>query len=306
MATMAQAPPPTELGARQRSLKWRNTVAGWSFIAPNFIGFAAITMVPIGYLFYVAFTRWSFGRARWVGFDNFERLVKDDRFYTALFNTVYYVAGHVPLTLAASLGLAILLNRKLRGVAFFRTAAFFPYITSIVALAYVWNALFSPDFGPLNAVLRFLGVADPPGWTVDPDWSMPAVILVGTWRDMGYYMLLFLAGLQTIPTQLYEAAKVDGASAWQRFWHVTLPGLRHTTFFVLVIMTINSFKVFDLILLLTEGGPGQDTLVLSQLIYREGFMENDFGYAGAVSIVLFFICLAATIGQYLINKRESE
>jgi ABC-type sugar transport systems, permease components len=307
MATMVEAPPPTtRVGRGQRSLTWRNTLHGWSFIAPNFIGFALITMVPIGYLFYVAFTKWSFGRARWVGFDNFERLFNDQRFYTALRNTVYYVVGHVPLTFVVALGLAILLNRRLRGVAFFRTAAFFPYITSIVALAYVWNALFSPDFGPINAFLRFIGIDNPPGWTTDPNWSMPAVILVGTWRDMGYYMLLFLAGLQTIPSQLYEAATVDGASAWQRFWHVTLPGLRHTTFFVLVIMTINSFKVFDLILVLTDGGPGISTLVLSHYIYMKGFEENDPGYAGAVSIALFFIVLSVTLIQYYVNKRGSQ
>jgi multiple sugar transport system permease protein/alpha-1,4-digalacturonate transport system permease protein len=231
-------------------------------------------------------------------------MLHDRSFWTALTNTVYYTALHIPLTLGASLGLALLLNNKLRGVAFFRTAAFFPYITSIVALTYVWNLLFSPDYGPINAFLRFIGIDNPPGWTVSADWSMPAVILVGTWREMGYYMLLFLAGLQTIPAELYEAARVDGASAWQRFWNVTLPGLRHTTFFVTVMLTISSFKVFDLILLLTQGGPGQSTLVLSQYIYQKGFVENQFGYASAVSIVLFAICFVITVIQYLVNKRR--
>ena len=188
-------------------------------------------------------------------------------------------------------------------MAFFRTAAFFPYVTSIVALTYVWNLLFSPQYGPINAFLRFVGIDNPPGWTVSADWSMPAVLIVGTWREMGYYMLLYLAGLQTIPTHLYEAAKVDGASAWQRFWHVTVPGLRHTTFLVTVLLTIGSFKVFDLILLLTNGGPGQSTLVLSQYIYMKGFEENQFGYASAVSIVLFVICFAITIVQYRVNRR---
>ena len=167
----------------------------------------------------------------------------------------------------------------------------------------VWNLLFSPEYGPINAFLRFVGIENPPGWTVSADWSMPAVLIVGTWLEMGYYMLLYLAGLQTIPTHLYEAAKVDGASAWQRFWHVTMPGLRHTTFLVTVLLTIGSFKVFDLILLLTQGGPGQSTLVLSQYIYMKGFEENQFGYASAVSIVLFVICFAITIVQYRVNRR---
>ncbi|WP_432906273.1 carbohydrate ABC transporter permease [Micromonospora matsumotoense] len=286
---------------------WRNTVAGWSFILPNFIGFAVLTLLPVAVLFYVAFTSWNvFGVAEWTGTANFRRMWGDASFWTALRNTVYYTAFHIPLTLVAALGLALLLNRKLRGVRFFRTVAFFPYVTSIVAIAIVWNQLFSPEYGPINALLRAVGVDDPPGWTTSSTWSMPAVIIVGTWRYMGYYMLLFLAGLQTIPAQLYEAAQTDGASAWQRFVHVTIPGLRHTTFFVTVLLTIESFKVFDLILLMTGGGPGQSTLVLSQYIYQKGFEENQFGYASAVSIVLFAICFGITVIQFMVNKRGNS
>ncbi|MCG5445886.1 sugar ABC transporter permease [Micromonospora sp. NIE79] len=285
----------------------RNTVAGWSFILPNFLGFAALTLLPVVVLFYVAFTNWNvFGVAEWTGTANFRRMWDDSSFWTALRNTVYYAAFHIPLTLAAALGLALLLNRKLRGVRFFRTIAFFPYITSIVAIAVVWNQLFSPEYGPINALLGAVGVDDPPGWTASATWSMPAVIIVGTWRYMGYYMLLFLAGLQTIPAQLYEAAETDGASPWQRFVHVTLPGLRTTTFFVTVLLTIESFKVFDLILVMTGGGPGQSTLVLSQYIYQKGFEENQFGYASAVSIVLFAICFGITVIQFMVNKRRNS
>ncbi|MCG5472975.1 sugar ABC transporter permease [Micromonospora sp. LAH09] len=285
----------------------RNTVAGWSFILPNFLGFAALTLLPVVVLFYVAFTNWNvFGVAEWTGTANFRRMWDDSSFWTALRNTVYYAVFHIPLTLAAALGLALLLNRKLRGVRFFRTIAFFPYITSIVAIAVVWNQLFSPEYGPINALLGAVGVDSPPGWTASATWSMPAVIIVGTWRYMGYYMLLFLAGLQTIPAQLYEAAETDGASPWQRFVHVTLPGLRTTTFFVTVLLTIESFKVFDLILVMTGGGPGQSTLVLSQYIYQKGFEENQFGYASAVSIVLFGICFGITVIQFMVNKRRNS
>ncbi|WP_240639270.1 carbohydrate ABC transporter permease [Micromonospora ureilytica] len=285
----------------------RNTVAGWSFILPNFLGFALLTLLPVVVLFYVAFTNWNvFGVAEWTGTANFRRMWDDSSFWTALRNTVYYAVFHIPLTLAAALGLALLLNRKLRGVRFFRTIAFFPYITSIVAIAVVWNQLFSPEYGPINAFLGAVGVDNPPGWTASATWSMPAVIIVGTWRYMGYYMLLFLAGLQTIPAQLYEAAETDGASPWQRFVHVTLPGLRTTTFFVTVLLTIESFKVFDLILVMTGGGPGQSTLVLSQYIYQKGFEENQFGYASAVSIVLFGICFGITVIQFMVNKRRNS
>ena len=296
------------LPARRRPARrvLRNTAIGWSFILPNFAGFAVLTLVPVVLLFYYAFTDWNvFGGAQWSGLANFRQMVGDDSFWTALWNTVYYSAVHIPLTFVVALGLALLLNRRLRGVAFFRTVAFFPYVTSIVAVAQVWNMLFSPEFGPINDFLRLVGVDNPPGWTVSSGWSMPAVIIVGTWRDMGYYMLLFLAGLQTVPAELHEAAKIDGASAWQRLRNVTMPCLRHTTFFVTVMLTINSFKVFDLILLLTDGGPGQSTLVLSQYIYQKGFEENQFGYASAVSIVLFAICFLVTIVQFLVNKRRN-
>ena len=291
---------------RRSQLARRNTLIGWSFILPNFVGFAALTLVPIVILFYMSMTNWNvFGTANWVGFANFERLVGDGSFRIAVLNTLYYSALHIPLTFAVALGLALLLNNKLRGVAFFRTAAFFPYITSIVAIAIVWNLLFSPDYGPINEILRFFGMENPPGWLTSSDWAMPAVVIVSTWRDMGYYMILFLAGLQTVPRELHEAARMDGANTIQRFFNVTLPCLRPTTFFVTVMLTINSFKIFDLILVMTEGGPGQSTLVLSQFIYTKGFEESQFGYASAASVALFFMCIIVTVVQFVINKKRS-
>lgn len=305
-AAAATAKPPSQRKRRSK-LALRNTLIGWSFILPNFLGFAALTLVPVVVLFYMSFTNWNvFGKADWVGLANFTRLIGDGSFRIALVNTLYYSALHIPLTMVVSLGLALLLNNKLRGVAFFRTAAFFPYITSIVAIAVVWNLLFSPDYGPINEILRFIGIENPPGWLTSTDWAMPAVVIVSTWRDMGYYMILFLAGLQTVPRELYEAARVDGANAWNRFINVTLPCLRPTTFFVTVMLTIGSFKIFDLILVMTDGGPGQATLVLSQFIYRKGFEESQFGYASAAAVALFFMCIVVTIIQFLWNKRASK
>ncbi|TPX02801.1 sugar ABC transporter permease, partial [Schumannella luteola] len=282
VAPQTDAPPVTPRQRRRSRMKLRNALIGWSFILPNFAGFALLTLVPVLILFYMSFTNWNvFGKADFIGIANFQRLIGDGSFRTAVVNTLYYSVMHIPLTLVVSLGLALLLNTKLRGVRFFRTAAFFPYITSIVAIAMVWNLMFSPDYGPVNEILRFIGIQDPPGWLTSTEWAMPAVVIVSTWRDMGYYMILFLAGLQTIPRELHEAARVDGANVWQRFTNVTLPGLRPTTFFVTVMLTINSFKIFDLILVMTDGGPGQATLVLSQFIYRKGFEESQFGYASA-------------------------
>ncbi|WP_457101753.1 carbohydrate ABC transporter permease [Microbacterium sp. P5_E9] len=308
MATIIATEPAPPIPAYRRGsrLRLRNALIGWSFILPNFIGFALLTLVPIVILFYMSFTNWNvFGKADWVGLANFQRLIGDGSFRISVLNTLYYSAMHIPLTLVISLGLALLLNNKLRGVAFFRTAAFFPYITSIVAIAVVWNLLFSPDYGPINEFLRFIGIQNPPGWLTSTDWAMPAVVIVSTWRDMGYYMILFLAGLQTVPRELHEAARVDGANVWQRFVNVTLPCLRPTMFFVIVMLTINSFKIFDLILVMTNGGPGQATLVMSQFIYRKGFVESQFGYASAAAVVLFFMCIIVTILQFLWNRKRS-
>ncbi|MDW6059750.1 sugar ABC transporter permease [Streptomyces sp. FXJ1.4098] len=285
----------------------RTALVGWSFILPNLLGFAALTLVPVVATLLLSFTDWnSYNTPQWIGFDNFRRMWDNDNFWTALTNTSWYAAGHIPLTMAASLGLAVLLNQKLRGVAFFRTAFFFPYITSLVAVAVVWNMLFSPDAGPVNQLLKAVGMAHPPGWTTDTDWALPAVIITSVWRDMGYYMVLYLAGLQAIPAELYEAARVDGAGAWKRFWHVTVPSLRPTTFFVLVMLTVSSFKVFDLVQVMTEGGPGRSTLVLSQLIFREGITQGRFGYSSAISLVLFLIVLIITVTQFRFQRRNER
>lgn len=291
-------------GVSSHVLRRRNTLYGWSFILPNFLGFGILNLLPILFLFYIAFTKWSaFGAPKFIGADNFTRMWSDPTFWVAFWNTMYYAVIHIPLTLALSLGLALLLNQKLRGLAFFRAAAFFPYFTSIVAVAQVWNMLFAAENGPINQMLSALGVVNTPGWTSSTAWAMPAVIIVGTWRGMGYYMLLFLAGLQAVPQELYEAARVDGANAWQRFLNVTLPCLRPTTFFVTIILTIEAFKVLDIILVMTNGGPGNSTMVLSQYIYRMGFERNEYGYASAISLVLFFICLIVTIVQFAHNRR---
>ncbi|MDH2430596.1 sugar ABC transporter permease [Sphaerisporangium sp. TRM90804] len=306
MASATTRPAPITPGRPRRRRLWRDTLIGWSFILPNFLGFALFTLVPVIAAFGLAFMDWdSYGTPEWAGLDNFQRLWGDENFHVALRNTLYYAAGHIPLTLLASLGLAMALNRRLRAVNFFRTAAFFPYITSLVAVAIVWNMLFNPTAGPVNLLLEAIGVQDPPRWVSSTDWAMPAVIITSVWRDMGYYMVLYLAGLQTIPKEYYEAAKVDGAGPWQRFWGITLPSLRPTTFFVLVMLTIQSFKVLDLIVVMTGGGPGRSTLVLAQLVYREGITEGQFGYSSAIALVLFLIVFTVTIVQFRINERRN-
>jgi multiple sugar transport system permease protein len=282
-------------------------LVGWVFILPNFVGFAALTLVPVVIALALSLMTWnSYDTPAWAGLDNFRRMVGSDTFWQALRNTAYYAAGHIPLTLVLALAFALLLNRRLRGVNLFRTALFLPYVTSLVAAAVVWNMLFNPESGPVNQALRALGVADPPGWTTSTTWAMPAIIITSVWRDLGYYMVIYLAGLQTIPAYLHEAAQMDGAGAWQRFRNVTLPGLRPTTFLVLIMLTISSFKVFDLVQVMTEGGPGRSTLVLSQLIFREGITEGRFGYASAISMVLFAVVLTVTLLQFRLQRRWEQ
>ena len=304
--SVAPAPAPVHSRGNRKQAR-RNTLIGWTFILPNFLGFLAFTLIPVTAAFALSFMEWtSFTAPRWVGLENFQRMFQSDTFWVALRNTVVYALGHVTLTMALALLLAMLLNRKLKGIGFFRVAIFFPYITSLVAVAVVWNMLFSPDTGPINQFLNSIGIAEPPGWTSSSDWAMPAVIITSVWRDMGYYMVLYLAGLQAIPSELYEAAEVDGASAWQRFWNVTIPSLRPTTFFVVVMLTVSSFKVFDLIVVMTNGGPGRSTTVLSQLIYQEGIGEGKFGYSSAISLVLFVIVLTVTVLQFKIQQRRER
>ena len=310
MTTTADRPPTVTTPSRAaagRRMRLRSILVGWSFILPNFLGFALFTLVPVIAAFGLAFMKWDgFNDPQFVGIRNFTRLFGDDNFRIALLNTVLYAVGHVPLTLAFALGLALLLNQKLRGIAFFRVAIFFPYITSLVAIAIVWNMLFNPTSGPINQFLQLLGIAHPPGWTASTGWALPAVIITGVWRDMGYYMVLFLAGLQAIPNEYYEAASVDGAGGWRKFWSITLPSLRPTTFLVLVLLSVSSFKVFDLIFVMTQGGPGRATLVLSQLIYQDGIINGQFGYASAISLVLFVIVLVVTVFQLRIQQSRER
>jgi multiple sugar transport system permease protein len=295
-------PKPKVISARQRSI--RENLIAYSFILPNLLGFAIFTLIPMVFSLVLAFLNWDgANEVTWAGLDNFTQLLRDTTFRIALKNTFYYVLGTVPLTLIASLGLAMLLNQPLRGRNFFRTTYFFPYVASLVAVAVVWNMLFHPAMGPVNQLLVTLGVEKPPRWTASIDWAMPTVIMASIWRGMGYYMVIYLAALQGIPTYLYEAAEIDGANAWQKFRHVTLPMLTPATFFVSIMLTIASFKVFDLIMVMTRGGPGRATNVLVIHTYNIAFREFRFGYASAIAMVLFVIVLIITIVQFRMEKR---
>lgn len=290
---------------KKGKLGFRNNLISYSFIAPNFLGFAIFTLVPMIFALVLSFMKWKgVGDMEFVGIDNFTRLFRDEAFIRALVNTVTYTALTVPLTLITALGLAMLLNSKIKGRNFFRTIGFFPYVASLVAVATVWRFLFSPSVGPINMFLSSLlnvPTNELPAWTTRPGAVMFLVVFFSIWKNMGYYMVIYLAGLQGVNTELYESAALDGASRWKRFRNVTLPQIAPTTFFVLIMLVINSFKVFDIFLNMFAGGDGQlsnATRVIVYQIYNTAFRTLNYGYASAMSMVLVIIVLVVTLVQF--------
>lgn len=291
------------MSKKKMSKEAKRTLVAYSFIAPNFIGFAIFTLIPVAFAFFLAFTEWDGSNPiQWVGLGNFIALFHDTFFKAALKNTIIYCIGTVPLTMLASLGLAIVLNQKVRCRGLFRTISFFPYVASLVAITAVWKLLFSKT-GPVNAILYYVfGVAnnDLPQWFVG-GLVMVSYILFSVWKYMGYYMVIYLAGLQGISGEMYEAASLDGANAWQKFRCITWPQLRPTTFFVTVMLTINCFKVFDIATLLAGGDNNTLTpssTVLVHYIYQQAFVNWEFGYSSAVAMVLFLLVLIVTLIQF--------
>ena len=273
----------------------------YGFLAPALSVIAAFFFVPIVASVLLSVTDFdiyaiaSFANLRFVGYDNYVRLLRDPLFWVALKNTVYFVCVGGPLSIGVSLAAAVLLSAKLvRFKGMFRTIFFLPVITTLVAVAVVWRYLYHPRFGLLNYGLSFLGIG-PIDWLGDPAWAMPAIILLAVWKNFGFNMVIFVAGLQSIPDRLYEAASLDGAGTRRQFWHVTLPMLAPTFALVSIITLIGYFQLFAEPYVMTQGGPGQSTLSVVLLMYQEGFRWWNMGYAAAVAFVLFVIILALTL-----------
>lgn len=284
--------------------RMKSNMIAYSFILPNFLGFVIFTLLPIVFSMILGFMNWDgANEITFVGLKNFMDMSKDETFKISTFNTIYYAVATVPITLLCSLGLAVLLNSKIKGRNFFRTVFFFPYVASLVAVAVVWNMMFHPTMGPVNHFLSILGFENLPGWTASTTWAMPTVIMASIWKGMGYYMIIYLAALQGIPKYLYEVAELDGASKWKQFIHITRPMLTPATFFVTIMLTISCFKVFDMIFVMTGGGPGRATNVLVYHIYNMAFVQFRFGYSSAIAMVLFSIVLLITIIQFRMEKK---
>lgn len=281
------------------------SLAGWLFIAPALIFFIFFIFTPIILGFFYSFTDYEglTNKFDFVGLENFHDMFADRYFKTALKNNIIYGVLMSVCTMLLSLVLAVLVNASGRLKSYFKIAFFLPYVTSMVSVAIIWKMIFNPMGGPLNVLLNALGVENPPSWLSSSTWALYAVIIVSIWKDCGYYMLIFIAGLQNIPEDLYEAASLDGASRIRSFFGITIPMLSPTIFLNCVIVTINSFQAFDLINVMTGGGPGMSTNVLSFRIYTEAFVYGKMGYASAIAYFLFALILILTLIQFRFQKR---
>ncbi|GAB4464714.1 MAG: sugar ABC transporter permease [Elainellaceae cyanobacterium] len=277
----------------------------WLFLAPALAFLGVFVFFPIAYLTYLSFTQGSFTRSgiQWVGLRNYTRLLTTPDFWQVLGNTVYFTGATVLPSLILPLGLAVLLNRAVKFQGWLRTAYFIPSITSLVAVGLGWRWLFQTD-GPVNAALGWLGLAPVP-WLSSTTWAMPVLILLSIWKQLGFNLVVFLAGLQTIPKSRYEAAELDGANDWQQFRHITLPGLRPTLVFALVTTAIFTLRSFEQPYVITGGGPLNTTNLLVYYIYTEAFAQFDFGYAAAAATLLLLITLLLIYLQFKLSPPDS-
>jgi multiple sugar transport system permease protein len=287
---------------RRRSVLWAEQRDAYLYLLPWMIGFILFTAGPMLGSLYISFTRWEIVTPSvWVGLDQYQRLFTDDRFYLSLWNTAYYVFLGVPLHLALALLAALAMNMDLKGIRFYRTLYYVPSLTPAVANSILWLWIFHPQWGLANGFLQWLGF-EGLYWLQDPKIAKPAFIIMSFWT-IGGQMVILLAGLKGIPQQLYEAAAIDGANTWQRFWNVTLPMLTPALFFNFIIAIIGAFQVFTQAYIMTEGGPNYATLFYLLYLYRMAFENFRMGYASAMAWVLFVIILCFTLIQFRLSDR---
>ena len=284
-------------------LRREETIAGYLFLLPNFVGFVVFMLFPIIFAFYIMLTDWGLASApEFVGLKNFETMINDRLFWKSLGNSFYYTFVAVPTGIFIAFWLALALNRKMRGIIFFRTVYFLPQITLTVAAATIWRWIYQPEIGLINHLLGLIGI-EGPKWIHHTQWAMPAVIIMSNWQGIGFAMLILLAGLQGIPEEFYEAAAIDGASSWQRMRFVTLPMLSPAIFFVVVTSLIGAFQAFDQFFVLTQGGPAHATTPLTLYIFNNAFKFWKMGYGAALAAALFVIILIITVVQWQLARR---
>ncbi|GAA0360482.1 sugar ABC transporter permease [Microbispora corallina] len=291
-------------GRRTAGARLRKAGTVVLFLAPSAVPLVLFTLVPMVGSLWVSLHEWNLiGAMRWVGLGNYAALLRDGDAWRALGNTVLYIAGYLPLVYVGGLGLALALNRVTRGRDLFRGVYFLPVVTSWVVVALIWKWLLNPSEGIVNKILALLGI-DGPGWWTSDTWALPSVIIASAWKDLGFVMVILLAGLQAVPGDVLEAARVDGAGAWRRFRHIVLPLLSPSTFFVLVISCISGFQVFDQVYVMTSGGPAAAASeVAVERVYDLTFRYGRVGDASALSWVLFLVILLVTVVQVRLQRR---
>lgn len=282
------------------TLRQKETLTAWVFILPILIGYSIFTFGAIIYSFCISLTKWDLLSApEFIGFKNYIKVFKDPEFYNCMGNTLFFVIFLVPIVLVISMSLAIAINKCIGKVGkFYKISFFMPCVTATIAVSMVWLCIFNPDNGIINSILYSLGVKNPPNWLESTFWAKPSLILMRIWQMSGYYMIMFLTGLQTIPKTLYEAAKVDGATKWKRIKYITIPMLSNTTFFVLIMLIIESFNMFESIYVMTEGGPAGSTNTIMYYIYTSGFSFYKMGYASSLAWIFFAILFIFTLIRF--------
>jgi multiple sugar transport system permease protein len=273
------------------------------FIAPWIIGFILFDAGPIVASFIVSFTDWSLLEApKWIGFANYQKMISDQFFHIAIWNSLYFGLASVGLGLIVSFLLALLLNQKVPGIALFRTIFYLPSVVSGIAVAILWIMILHADFGLLNTALGWVGIKGP-GWLIQPQWTKPALILMSLWQGSGAAMVIYLAGLQNVPVHLYEAAEIDGAGPWGKFWNVTIPMMSPIIFYNLIVGFIGSLQGFVLVLIMTtDGRPANAALMIGLYLYRQAFVLFNVGYASAIAWVLLMVIMLFTAAQFFLAR----
>lgn len=302
------------VASAKKAVPYRNrlrkeNLAGFLFLTPSLIGFIGFILFPMVFSLFLSFTKWSFISGfkdiHIIGFQNFTMLFKDYKFIAALKNTVYYIILTVPISIIFGFLIAVLIHDFVYGKTAMKIAIFLPYISSLVAISIVWKVILHPTMGPVNQILMALGVADPPKWFGDTHWALIGIAIETIWLQLGYNVILFMAGFTGINTDLYEAAKIDGCGSLRKVFYVTIPSVAPTTFFLTIMALINSFKVFDQVSVITQGGPGDSTIVMAYYIYQEAFQFYDMGYASALSWIMFAIIMAITLIQWKFGDKSN-
>jgi multiple sugar transport system permease protein len=285
-------------------MRRREERTAWLFIAPAVLGVLILQLYPTLFSFYISFTRWNLlTPPKWAGLDNYIELFTTDRFFlNTLSNTATYALWTVVFGLILGLFFAVLLNQEIRGKFIYRAIYFVPVVAPTVAVAILWQWLYQPNFGIINGLLRTIGVQGP-NWLGNTTWAMRSIIFEAVWAGLGFNILIFLAGLQGIPQEYYEAAQIDGANSWQNFFYITAPLLSPTTFFLLVTGVIGAFQVFDIPFIMTGGGPANSTQMVIMYLYNLAFTTQRMGLAGAVALMVFIIIIALTVINFRISKR---